>query len=59
MADRSLAFGFEDLGLDRVIARYDPNNLASGKVMEKLWMRHLCDMPSEQSKRGYFSVCMS
>jgi RimJ/RimL family protein N-acetyltransferase len=42
---RSLAFGFEDLGLDRVIARYDPNNVASGKVMEKIGMRHLRDMP--------------
>ncbi len=42
---RSLTFGFEDLGLDRIVARYDPANLASGKVMAKLGMRHLCDMP--------------
>ena len=42
---RSLTFGFEDLGLDRIIARYDPDNVASGKVMEKLGMRHLVDMP--------------
>jgi RimJ/RimL family protein N-acetyltransferase len=42
---RSLAFGFEDVGLDRIIARYDPNNVASGRVMEKLGMRHLLDMP--------------
>ena len=42
---RSLIFGFEDLGLDRIIARYDLNNVASGKVMEKLGMRHLCDIP--------------
>ena len=42
---RSLAFGFEDLGLHRIIARYDPENVASGRVMEKLGMRHLCDMP--------------
>jgi RimJ/RimL family protein N-acetyltransferase len=41
---RSLTFGFEDLGLDRIIARYDPNNIASGRVMEKLGMRHLIDM---------------
>ena len=42
---RSLTFGFEDLGLHRIIARYDPENVASGRVMEKLGMRHLCDMP--------------
>jgi ribosomal-protein-alanine N-acetyltransferase len=41
----SLAIGFEDLGLDRIIARCDPENLASEKVMAKLGMRHLCDMP--------------
>jgi hypothetical protein len=42
---RSLTFGFEELGLDRIIARYDPENVASGKVMEKLGMNHVCDMP--------------
>jgi RimJ/RimL family protein N-acetyltransferase len=41
---RSLTFGFEELGLDRIIARYDPENYASGKVMEKLGMNHVCDM---------------
>lgn len=41
----SLAFGFEDLGLDRILARYDPENLASGTVMEKIGMHHLCDIP--------------
>ena len=42
---RSLAFGFKELGLDRIIARYNPENLASGKVMEKLGMRHASDFP--------------
>ena len=42
---QSLTFGFDDLALDRIIARYDPKNVASGKVMEKLGMRHLLDMP--------------
>lgn len=44
-ARRSLIFGFEDLGLDRIIARCDPQNRASERVMQKLGMRHLCDMP--------------
>jgi RimJ/RimL family protein N-acetyltransferase len=47
---RSLAFGFEDLGLDRILARYDPENIASGRVMEKLGMRHLCDMPRDDGE---------
>jgi RimJ/RimL family protein N-acetyltransferase len=44
-ARRSLNFGFDELGLDSIIARYNPENLASGRVMEKLGMRHACDMP--------------
>jgi len=42
---RSLGFGFKELSLGRIIARYNPENLASGRVMEKLGMRHVCDMP--------------
>ncbi len=41
---RSLAFGFEELSLDRIIARYNTENDASGRVMEKLGMSHACDM---------------
>ena len=44
-ARRSLTFGFDDMGLDRIIARYNPENVASGRVMEKVGMRHRCDMP--------------
>lgn len=47
---RSLTFGFEELGLDRIIARYDPENYASGKVMEKLGMNHVCDMPRSNAE---------
>jgi RimJ/RimL family protein N-acetyltransferase len=45
----SLAFGFQDLMLDRILARYHPENVASGRVMEKLGMHHLCDMPQENT----------
>jgi ribosomal-protein-alanine N-acetyltransferase len=48
---QSLSFGFGDLGLDRIVARHDSENLASGKVMEKLGMHHLCDMPRNNSER--------
>lgn len=35
-----LAFGFEQLGLHRVMARHLVRNPASGRVMEKLGMQH-------------------
>ena len=31
---------FERVGLERIIGRYNPRNLASGRIMEKLGMRH-------------------
>jgi RimJ/RimL family protein N-acetyltransferase len=46
----SLTFGFEVLGLDRILARYDSRNGASGRVMEKLGMRHLCDAPRDNGE---------
>ncbi len=49
-ARRSLVFGFEDLGLDRIVARYDPENHASGKVMEKIGMRHVGDLPRDDGE---------
>jgi RimJ/RimL family protein N-acetyltransferase len=49
-ARRSLAFGFDELGLDRIIARYNPENLASGKVMEKIGMQHACDQSRSDGK---------
>ena len=36
---RALQFGVDVLNLDRILARYDPENVASGRVMEKLGMR--------------------
>ncbi len=37
-AQMALAFGFDQLGLDRIIARYNSENVASGRVMEKIGM---------------------
>ena len=36
----SLRYGFEALGLDRIIAIVQPANTASGRVVEKLGFRH-------------------
>lgn len=38
-ARASLRYGFENLGLDRIVSIYDPDNHASRRVMDKLGMR--------------------
>ncbi|HEX5614499.1 MAG TPA: GNAT family N-acetyltransferase [Acidimicrobiia bacterium] len=38
--DASLRYGFEQLGLDRIVSVYEPINDASGAVMRRLGMRH-------------------
>lgn len=38
-AGAMVSYGFETLGLDRVWSIYEPDNVASGRVMEKLGMR--------------------
>ena len=47
-ARAALAFGFGELGLDRIIARYRTDNLASGRVMEKIGMRRWKEIPNPQ-----------
>ncbi len=37
---RALEFGFEVLNLERIYAKYYPENKASGRVMEKLGMKY-------------------
>ena len=36
--DAALRFGFEVLGLDRIVSAYEPENVASGAVMARLGM---------------------
>jgi RimJ/RimL family protein N-acetyltransferase len=44
----SLSFGFDSLGLDRIIARYRTDNVASGRVMEKVGMRLWKTIPNPE-----------
>jgi len=44
-AREALRFAFDDLGLPRVIARYNAANTASGRVMEKIGMQFWGEMP--------------
>jgi RimJ/RimL family protein N-acetyltransferase len=43
-ARQALTFAFDELDLPRVIARYNADNAASGRVMEKIGMKHWKDM---------------
>jgi RimJ/RimL family protein N-acetyltransferase len=36
----ALRFGFDVLGLDEIVSIYEPENVASGRVMEHIGMRH-------------------
>jgi RimJ/RimL family protein N-acetyltransferase len=36
----ALEFGFSVLGFDEIVSIYEPQNVASGRVMERLGMRH-------------------
>ncbi|MGH9080401.1 MAG: GNAT family N-acetyltransferase [Acidimicrobiales bacterium] len=47
-AKGSRDFGFRTLGLDRIIARYQTDNVASRRVMEKIGMRYWKEIPHLQ-----------
>jgi len=49
-----LKYGFETLGLERIHAGHFSNNPASGKVMEKLGMRHEGALRKHVFKSGEF-----
>jgi len=36
----ALQVGFRELGLDEIVSIYEPDNVASGRVMERLGMKH-------------------
>ncbi len=47
-ARAALGYGFGPLGLDRIIARYRTDNVASGRVMQKIGMHHWRELPSTE-----------
>jgi RimJ/RimL family protein N-acetyltransferase len=47
-ARAALDFGFDSLGLDRIIARYHTENVASGRVMQKIGMHYWREVPSKE-----------
>ena len=51
-ASHMLAIAFDQLGLRRVIARIDPRNLASARVLVKLGMRHESHLVQNELFKG-------
>ena len=49
-----VAFGFDELGLNRVFARHMTSNPASGRVMEKIGMRFEGEFRQHEQKWGEF-----
>jgi len=47
-ARAAVTYGFATLGLDRIIARYRTDNLASGRVMEKIGMKYWQEVPNTE-----------
>ena len=46
--------GFEAMGLNRIVARHMSRNPASGRVLEKIGMRHEGTLPQHVRKNGRF-----
>lgn len=55
-ARRALAFGFEDVGLERIVAVAQPANTGSRHVMEKLGMRFVKDAYFYDSIVVYYAI---
>jgi RimJ/RimL family protein N-acetyltransferase len=47
-----IAFGFEELGLNRIYAQHMASNPASGRVMQKAGMRHEGTLRQHVTKFG-------
>lgn len=50
-ARASLAFGFDEVGLERIVSICQPENVASWRVMEKVGLRH--ELESVHPRYGY------
>ena len=55
-AKASLEYGFERLGLDRIVAVVHPGNLASQRVVEKLGLRYEKDARFYNTDVRYYAI---
>jgi RimJ/RimL family protein N-acetyltransferase len=51
-----LAFAFENLGAEEVVAFTERHNRRSRAVMERLGMRYLCEFPARGLLEGHSGV---
>lgn len=51
-----LHYAFEEVGLERVVAGVEPQNVASIKVIEKLGMRYAGEIVPDQPGTPYFAL---
>ena len=55
-AKASLEYGFETLGIDRIVAVVHPDNLASQRVVDKLGLRYIRDAHFYNSNLRYYAI---
>lgn len=55
-ARASLRFGFEELGLDRIVAVVQPENTASWRVLEKTGLRYVRDARFYDTDVRYYAI---
>jgi RimJ/RimL family protein N-acetyltransferase len=55
-ARESLRYGFEELGLDRIVAVVQPENIASCRVVEKIGLRYVKDARFYQTDVKYYAI---
>lgn len=55
-ARASLRFGFEDLGLDTIVAVVQPENAASCRVVEKIGLRYVRDARFYDTDVSYYLI---
>ena len=54
-----IPFFFEEVGVQRIEAQHDPNNPASGKVMEKCGLKYEGTLrKADWSNKGIVDACM-
>jgi RimJ/RimL family protein N-acetyltransferase len=49
----AMGYGFSEGGLERIVSIYEPENVASGKVMEHLGLRHYLTTPGPRGEELY------
>jgi RimJ/RimL family protein N-acetyltransferase len=52
----AMRYGFTDAGLERIVSIYEPGNIASGRVMAHLGLRHYLTTPGPRGEELYVTA---